>query len=391
MLRGIAIFLVLISHYAVWIGEIFHSDLLEYGLGRFGVYGVDLFFVVSGYGLVKSVGKKRINGTFLWKRFKTVYLPYLLIVGLITVYDGGISGMTGWVSFLTGAEYWYIRNILVFYLAFYVVYRLSDRSWVRMLLMAVCLTAYSGLLIWQGRALFWYISNVTFLFGMLLAQYERQLLKAAGFLYPLQLLALAVGMYFVIKTELAGYTVIPPLEEKIRSGLLAGLIWTYLMVQGCAFLHEKIRWLEAVGSFSLELYLCHMFVFYRVVNDWLPQQENVVQIVAAVTIAVALAWVIHMLFDLLWKAAATQRGRRVWKELCLLIIKQQKKKNMGLRSGNILENMQCMILHRMRNRKKEALGLPILRTIFTLFMTKRRWSVLSIYTKRKQKSFSESA
>ena len=64
---------------------------------------------------------------------------------------------------------------------------------------------------------------------------------------------------------------------------------------------------------------------------------------------------------------------------------------MGLRSGNILENMQCMILHRMRNRKKEALGLPILRTIFTLFMTKRRWSVLSIYTKRKQKSFSESA
>ena len=38
MLRGIAIFLVLISHYAVWIGEIFHSDLLEYGLGRFGYF-----------------------------------------------------------------------------------------------------------------------------------------------------------------------------------------------------------------------------------------------------------------------------------------------------------------------------------------------------------------
>ena len=55
LLRGIAIFLVLICHYAVWIGEIFHSDLLEYGLGRFGVYGVDLFFVVSGYGLVNAV------------------------------------------------------------------------------------------------------------------------------------------------------------------------------------------------------------------------------------------------------------------------------------------------------------------------------------------------
>lgn len=221
MLRGIAIFLVLISHYAVWIGEIFHSDLLEYGLGRFGVYGVDLFLWCPATGWSKVLGKKN-QRNILWKRFKTVYLPYLLIVGLITVYDGGISGMTGWVSFLTGAEYWYIRNILVFYLAFYVVYRLSDRSWVRMLLMAVCLTAYSGLLIWQGRALFWYISNVTFLFGMLLAQYERQLLKAAGFLHPLQLLALAVGMYFVIKTELAGYTVIPPLEEKSAAVCLQG-------------------------------------------------------------------------------------------------------------------------------------------------------------------------
>ena len=169
----------------------------------------------------------------------------------------------------------------IFCLAFYVFYRLSHRSWVRMLLMAVCLTAYSGLLIWQGRALFWYISNVTFLFGMLLAQYERQLLKAAGFLYPLQLLALAVGMYFVIKTELAGYTVIPPLEEKIRSGLLAGLIWTYLMVQGCAFLHEKSV-VEAVGAAGAVSVL--MFVFYSrlsmtgcrsrkmLCRSWLPPQ-----------------------------------------------------------------------------------------------------------------------
>ena len=78
---------------------------------------------------------------------------------------------------------------------------------------------------------------------------QRRLLKAAGFLYPLQLLALAVGMYFVVKTELAGYTVIPPLEEKSaqRSACRADL--DVSDGAGCAFLHEKIRWLEAVGSF----------------------------------------------------------------------------------------------------------------------------------------------
>ena len=44
MLRGIAIFLVLISHYAVWIGEIFHSDLLEYGLAG-SVFTVWIYFL----------------------------------------------------------------------------------------------------------------------------------------------------------------------------------------------------------------------------------------------------------------------------------------------------------------------------------------------------------
>ena len=58
-------------------------------------------------------------------------------------------------------------------------------------------------------------------------------------------------------------------------------------------------------GFVVEQFLSLIHIF----NDWLPQQENVVQIVAAVTIAVVLAWVIHMLFDLLWKAAAALSGR----------------------------------------------------------------------------------
>ena len=40
-----------------------------------------------------------------------------------------------------------------------------------------------------------------------------------------------------------------------------------------------------------------MFVFYRVVNDWLPQQENVVQIVAAATIAVAPVSYTHLTIE----------------------------------------------------------------------------------------------
>lgn len=65
MLRGIAIFLVLISHYAVWIGEIFHSDLLEYGLGRFGVYGVDLFLQCPATDWSKVLEKENQRNIFV--------------------------------------------------------------------------------------------------------------------------------------------------------------------------------------------------------------------------------------------------------------------------------------------------------------------------------------
>lgn len=65
MLRGIAIFLVLISHYAVWIGEIFHSDLLEYGLGRFGVYGVDLFLQCLATDWSKVLEKENQRNIFV--------------------------------------------------------------------------------------------------------------------------------------------------------------------------------------------------------------------------------------------------------------------------------------------------------------------------------------
>ena len=42
-------------------------------------------------------------------------------------------------------------------------------------------------------------------------------------------------------------------------------------------------------------------------------------------------------------------------------------------------------------QKKRGFGFANPANHFYSFMTKRRWSVLSIYTKRKQKSFSESA
>ena len=100
---------------------------------------------------------------------------------LIEWYGGGIAGAGGWYRYATGYNWWFIRNILLFYLLFFAVYRLADRPWVRMTLMAAATAGYSVWLVSQGRASFWYISNLAFVAGMILAQYERQLLRARPF------------------------------------------------------------------------------------------------------------------------------------------------------------------------------------------------------------------
>lgn len=301
-LRGIAILMVTVSHYAEWYGDVLQNETLQYALTRLGCYGVDIFFLVSGYGLVKSAGKKRIGGRFLWNRIKNTYLPYLLIVGMIEWYGGGILGADGWYRYLTGYNWWFIRNILLFYLLFFAVYRLADKPWVRMLLMAAALGSYSMWLVSQERAAFWYLSNFAFLAGMLLAQYERPLLKAASFCWPVQLILLGAGMIWAIKTGLAARTDLPALAVKIRNGLLANGIWTYSAVQLGGLSLCRGRAIEFLGSLSLELYLCHMFFFYRIVNRF-TEWGRIWQGAAAFVLAVAVSWGISRLFGLLWKAA----------------------------------------------------------------------------------------
>lgn len=308
-LRGIAILMVIVSHYAEWYQDVLQNETLQYGLTRLGCYGVDIFFLVSGYGLVKSAGKRRIGGHFLWNRIRNTYLPYLLIAGLIEWYGGGIHGAEGWYQYLTGYQWWFIRNILLFYLLFFAVYRLADRPWVRMLLMSAATAGYGIWLVSQERAAFWYISNMAFVAGMLLAQYERQLLRAASFLYPVQIAALAAGMVWAVKTGLAARTQLPGVSVRLRDGLIANGIWTYLAAQSGGIFPHGGRALEFLGSFSLELYLSHMFVFYRIVNQF-TEWNRIAQGAVSFGLAVLISWGINRLFALLWKTADTVGGRK---------------------------------------------------------------------------------
>lgn len=308
ILRGIGVILVMVTHFVNWYADLLDCEPLRYALMRSGIYGVDLFFLASGYGLVKSASAKKIRGIFLWKRFKNTYLPYLVIVGCIELFSGGIRGAKDWYQFFTGYDYWFIRNILIFYLAFFLVFRSMKTPGSRMTALAACMIAYTAWLIAEGRADFWYVSNVAFWLGAVIAQYEKELLKCFNFLYPVWIAVLAAGVGWVVKSGMDGRLIPPSGWEKIRDGIAASAVWTLFAAQAAGLLAGRpLRVLAFLGEISLEMYLLHLFLFYRVLNGF-PELGILTVGALTVGLTVVLSWLIHWLFSLLFSAAEALGG-----------------------------------------------------------------------------------
>lgn len=306
VLRGIAVLMVIASHYVVWYADIVTCEPVRYAVSRFGVYGVNIFFLVSGYGLAKSAAK-RPPGLRYWKsRLQNTYVPYLLIAAAIEIWVK--SEWTPKLCFrvLTGYEFWFIRNILIFYLAFFVIFKLTGKNWLRIVLLAAAVLGYSWRLMDIGRASFWFVSNLSFVIGTALALYEKKLLKAADSGYPVWLLALAALMVWVVKSGMdIRFT---PVEncDKMVPGMAAGTIWTLFCIQIVRLLPKRLGFLKHPGRLSLELYLLHTFLYNLVVN-FSGIGNRILQGAAALLLTALLSWIFNGVVSAFWKAL-----ERIW-------------------------------------------------------------------------------
>lgn len=142
-LRGIAAFGIMIYHYLTWNGNIFTADTV---LGRIGLYGVSIFYILSGltlYYVYYNRLKLNLQNVLLFfkKRIFRIF-PLLWIVTILSVigmktiprfYDlflnlTGLFGFIKWDAYLaTGA--WSIGNELVFYVFFplFVLFRKAHK------------------------------------------------------------------------------------------------------------------------------------------------------------------------------------------------------------------------------------------------------------------------
>lgn len=107
-------------------------------------FGVSLFLFISGYGLYKSFEEKGFNG-FFSSKVKKVYIPFAIATFLV----GASRGFWGerWIEMVKTISFlnpslpvdgtmWYIYYIAIWYIAFYLTFRLIKNDALRIISLA---------------------------------------------------------------------------------------------------------------------------------------------------------------------------------------------------------------------------------------------------------------
>ena len=254
-----------------------------------GVLFVGVFFFFSGYGLFTSLKSKDnyLDG-FLKKRLSTILVPFYVCT-LIFITFACIAGQTfnlietlvtvsGWI--LINPHMWYIVEIAVLYLAFFIIYKLIKNRSAATAVMSVfvALLTAGSLLLGHGKDMsskfwfqgeWWYNTTFLFIFGIIVSQYQDKLRSFARKAYYILLpvfAALTVGFGFLTKRAITNWSYWsevpgnPAYGDKLRC-LSVQLPWVLFFVAALLLIMMKVKFgnrvLKFLGSISLELYLIH--------------------------------------------------------------------------------------------------------------------------------------
>lgn len=303
--RGIAALMVVLSHYGDWINILVqlegNAETFRFALTKLGVYGVDIFFLFSGYAMIKSLGNSKMSWQFIWKRIKNVFIPYLIVAGIIELISGGLTSIHDFRILIIGYNYWYMCVLFIFYIGFIVIYAVIRVKGIRVIAFSVFTYAFSYKLYQYGMFPFWYVSNIAFAIGIIAGEYDEAVKKIVDKVWIPMIVLLTIGMAFIIRWGLTGGVNLggDPEEYQLWFQIGATVVWTLLIL----ILASKCRIREKIFAFlgrnSLYIYLTHTFVFMRCINN-LTCNMYVRFIISPICI-IALSFLCNLIISGMWK------------------------------------------------------------------------------------------
>ena len=303
--KWIAIVMVIVSHYAEWWSwftvEEGTREIIRFGLSRFGPYGVAIFLLFSGYGLSKSAGNNRIGLKFILKRVICVYVPYLIMVIFLEALSGTLYSLEDLSDIWYGQNFWYMTVMFSFYLAFMVIWFLFKNRHIRAVLLVVFTYLYSNYLYNAGEYDFWYISNIAFAIGVILALYEAEVLKLNAIVRIVLTAVFGLGSAYVVYSAVyMEHIWVQPLDE-ILSRVYAVTIFILFVVFFASVWCYYDPVSRFLGKYSLYFYLSHTFLFMWVINHYEYDMSIrfLIATVIIIVVSILLGIVITKLTDIL--------------------------------------------------------------------------------------------
>ncbi len=282
MLLGFFSVLIVFHHLVQQSGS--NDAGLLYILEDFGVGFVGVFFFFSGYGLYESFKKKDdYLKSFFKKRYPAVLIPTytaLLIFLIFDIFDTGITSpldliakITGWK--LLNPHMWYIVEIVLLYFLFFMIFRLIKNQSLALTVLFVCVLGMitGSLLSGHGNGWFqgewWYNTSLLFPCGIWFSMHREKLTEIIKHFYillaPVTLIIFVVfykaTAYMLEKYSYWSETALDPgYDDKLRClSVQCPMVLFFVLLLLFIGLKLKIgnRFLELLGTISLELYLIH--------------------------------------------------------------------------------------------------------------------------------------
>lgn len=268
-LRGLAAIAVVLYHFVYRFAEIFGQKSIPVFWAMPGKYGVNLFFIVSGFVIYWTLSRIKKPQDFIISRFSRLY-PVFWASVLLTFFIVAWLGLPGREQTITtvlfnflmfheffsvphvDGVYWTLTVELAFYFWVFILYLAKQLQRIELWLsIPVCISVIQALGIWQPPEL---INTVFF------TQYVAFFMAGVGFFKIANQQHSRTTYIFILGSLASTFIVYSVLE-----GLLFSFFYLvfYLAVMGkMQFLAKKP--LIFLGSISYALYLLHQNIGYAI-------------------------------------------------------------------------------------------------------------------------------
>ncbi|MHB8841238.1 MAG: acyltransferase family protein [Candidatus Aquicultor sp.] len=262
-LKGVAILLVIISHL-----KLLKFISLPYDFSFSGAWGVAIFLFLSGFGLTQSYLKNGVGHGFFKKRLGKVVLPYVIVTGIWLAIDAIFLAKTySWstaILALIGFDsstsidptMWFVTFIILWYLIFFLVFKLPTRDVVKLGLLFVFAYLFRNhaALVFPSR-ISWQLGLHAYLFpvGALAGLYYRRLSYMAKPKVLVLCLSVAAIPAFYFFSVYVGKSLVT--FESYTWANFAFALGAILLMATARFYGLSSKLLVLIGSISYELYL----------------------------------------------------------------------------------------------------------------------------------------